>query len=189
MKNILISIILISVSYLSFSQQQKPITELYLKSGYGLVYEPYNGHIVNTQLSFYLNTFGHGGDCDDIDSFLGCILINTLMLFSALEFDAGFETGFYDNEFRFIPKAGFFIRPLYYGKAGFALSTKGMSVNMGFSIPLKNNFQLELLYQNLIGVFNNNLYHQSQERVQINLQIPLSNYSGVQKGNKNKKLF
>jgi hypothetical protein len=163
----------------------KPHFETFLKTSYGYIDNDKPVHLLNAEASLYINTFGNTARCEEGDNIAGCFLFNVITFISALEISGGFDTTYFDDKFYLSPKAAFYLRPLYYGKAGFTISTLSLNSSVGISFPIKKDYLVEMLFQSNMVNFKNAPFDENLSRFQIGLQIPFYTDLSIVKKSKN----
>ena len=137
---------------------------------------PTSNLILDNEVSYYLNSFGNISPCGNNTSIGSCLFTNLILLFSAPEISAGFDTVItsFDSPI-FQPKISFYLRPFYYTKIGVSLGTKHPSFNFGFTIPIKN-IMIEFLYKNVRDYQRdlNSIEYFDMNRYQVGVMIPLN---------------
>lgn len=150
-----------------------PFYQPFLKTGYSYTDSSKPMHALNAEISLYINSFGNTVECGENQSFGGCIITNIVFMMSAFELTGGFDAALHNRNTYLVPKAGFFLRPLYFGKAGINVSTFGVYFGAGISIPTKKDYLVEILYQDNLQNFKHSPILENVSRFQIGLQIPL----------------
>ena len=163
----------IFVSINAQDDRNLPMFQSFVKTSYGFMDSSNPVHIVDTEFSLYINSFGNTIECDDDTSFFGCLLMNAFVAFSAFELSGGFDTAIHEDNFYLTPKASLYLRPLYFGKVGLTVSKYYIGSSIGFSIPTKKDYLIELLYQKNFENFNKTPFEEGKSRFQIGVQIPL----------------
>lgn len=173
----LIRLILIAFIFLtqqiSAQSDDLPFFQPYVKVGYGYMDSSKPAHFVNTEMSLYINSFGNTVECDENMTLGGCLIANIIFMISAFELSGGLEAALHNSNSYLIPKVGFYLRPLYFGKAGINVTTFGMNVSAGFTIPIKKEYMIELMYLNNFVNFKNSPFDENVSKYQLNVQLPL----------------
>lgn len=186
MKKCLFCILLFSFYIVNAQvKNPKPHFETFLKTSYAYIDHDKPIHLLNAEASLYINTFGNIAGCDEGVNLAGCFLFNVITFISALELSGGFDTTYFDDKFYLAPKVGFYLRPLYYGKAGFTVSTFSLNSSVGISFPIKKEYLVEMLFQSNLGNFKYAPFDEGLSRFQIGLQIPLYTNLSLYKKSKN----
>lgn len=165
--------ILLNTVIFAQNNDDLPFFQSFFKTGYGVVDSSKPMHAVNSEFSLYINSFGNTIECGEDQSFGGCFLMNALIFISAMEFSAGIETALHDNKVYIIPKGAFYLRPLYYGKAGIVFNRFGVNSSFGVMIPTKKKFKVELLIQKNLSNYNNSPISSNTSKYYIGVQIPI----------------
>lgn len=163
----------------------KPHFETFLKTSYAYIDHDKPIHLINAEASLYINSFGNMALCEDETNLMGCLLFNIITIFSAYELSGGFDTMYLDDKFYLAPKAGFYLRPLYYGKAGINISTMSINTSVGISFPIKKVYLVEMLFQSNLVNFNQAPFEEDLSRFQIGLQVPFYTELSLNKKSKN----
>lgn len=173
----LLFLLLIFKSIFSNAQEDRslPLFQSFVKTGYGFMDSSKPTHFIDTEFSLYINSFGNTVDCGEDQSFFGCLLMNAFVAFSAFELSGGFDTALYNGNFYVAPKAGLYFRPLYFGKVGLTVSKFNIGSSIGFSIPTKKDYLIEMLYQSNFNNYKNAPFEEGKSRFQIGVQIPMFN--------------
>jgi hypothetical protein len=161
------------ISIKAQEERNLPLFQTFVKTSYGFMDTSNPVHIIDTEFSLYINSFGNTIECGEDTSFLGCLLMNTFVAFSAFELSGGFDTTLYNGNFYIAPKAGLYLRPLYFGKVGLTFSKFNVGSSIGFSIPTKKEYLIELLYQKNFQNYKDAPFEEGNSRFQIGVQIPL----------------
>ncbi|MDP3353557.1 MAG: hypothetical protein Q8S44_07445 [Flavobacteriaceae bacterium] len=161
------------VSVKAQEDRSLPLFQSFVKTSYGFMNSSKPTHFIDTEFSLYINSFGNTVDCGDDQSFFGCLLMNAFISFSAFELSGGFDTALYNGNFYIVPKAGLYLRPLYFGKVGITVSKFNVGSSIGFSIPTKKDYLIEMLYQRNFNNYKDAPFEEGKSRFQIGIQIPL----------------
>lgn len=188
MKKYLLSF-LIFTPFLVYTQVKnpKPHFETFLKTSYGYINNDKPIHLLNTEASLYINTFGNTAACEEGANLAHCYIFNIITFISAIELSGGFDTTYFDDKLYLSPKGGFYLRPFYYGKAGFTISTFSLNSSVGISFPIKKDYLIEMLFQSNLVNFKGAPFDEGLSRFQIGLQIPF--YTNLSLTKKSKSLI
>lgn len=171
-KNRFVVLMLFFTQLVHAQLDELPFLQPFVKVGYGYVDSSRPMHVLNSEVSLYINSFGNTIGCYDM-TLGGCLITNLFFMISAFEISGGVEAALHNNNSYLIPKAGFYLRPLYFGKAGVNISPMGVNLSAGISIPTKKNYMIELLYQSHFQNFERSPLDEHVSKFQLSIQIPI----------------